>query len=164
MTTGKITHIFRVQSCTTSQNEPGIWTSFAGKKWSIWKLSTIKHKTGTETTKGQNWKRDNWWTGAQALMVADGWTLGSGWWGGVIPEVSLLLLGEFQRVAEDLDSRLFKTESTCLGRLIVDAEHLPKKPRERHTVFHTGQTVTGKKGEVCDATSCVQTSKQPPTV
>lgn len=82
-------------------------------------------------------------------MVADGWTLGE--WGGV-PDVSLLLLGEFQSVAEDLDSRLFKTESTCLGRLTVDTEHLPKKPRERHTVFHTGQTVERKKGKVCGLT------------
>lgn len=69
--------------------------------------------------------------------------------GGGFPDVSLLLLGEFQSVAEDLDSRLFKTESTCLGRLTVDTEHLPKKPRERHTVFHTGQTVERKKGKVC---------------
>lgn len=44
----------------------------------------------------------------------------------------LLLLGEFQSVAEDLDSRLFMTESTCLGRLTAETEHLPKEPRERH--------------------------------
>lgn len=58
--------------------------------------------------------------------------------GGDIPDVALLLLGEFQSVAEDLDSLLFITVSTCLGRLTVDTEHLPKKPRERHTdVVHT---------------------------
>lgn len=49
-----------------------------------------------------------------------------------------VLLGEFQSVAEDLESRLFITESTCLGRLTVETEHLPKKPRERHTDVHTG--------------------------
>lgn len=36
-------------------------------------------------------------------------------------------------MAEDLDSRLFITESTCLGRLTVETEHLPEEPRERHT-------------------------------
>lgn len=71
--------------------------------------------------------------------------------GGGVPDVSLLLLGEFQSVAEDLDSLLFKSESTCLGRLTVDTEHLPKKPRERHRVVHTGQMVERKKGEVCGA-------------
>lgn len=49
---------------------------------------------------------------------------------------ALLLLGEFQSVAEDLDSRLFRTESTCLGRLTVETEHLPEEPRERHTHTH----------------------------
>lgn len=63
----------------------------------------------------------------------------NGRWG--IPDVALLLLGEFQSVAEDLDSRLFITESTCFGRLTVDTEHLPKKPRERHTDVHTGHMV-----------------------
>lgn len=58
--------------------------------------------------------------------------------GGDIPDVSLLLLGDFQSVAEDLDSRLFKAEATCLCRLTVDTEHLPKKPRERDTDVHTG--------------------------
>lgn len=48
----------------------------------------------------------------------------------------LLLLGEFQSVAEDLESRLFMTESTCLGRLTAETEHLPKEPRERHTGSH----------------------------
>lgn len=61
--------------------------------------------------------------------------------GGGLPDVALLLLGEFQSVAEDLDSRLFITVSTCLGRLTVDTEHLPKKPRERHTDVHTGHMV-----------------------
>lgn len=36
-----------------------------------------------------------------------------------------LLLGEFQSVAEDLESLLSMAESTCLGRLTVDKEHLP---------------------------------------
>lgn len=35
----------------------------------------------------------------------------------------LLLLGEFQRVAEDLESRLLIIESTCLGRFTADTEH-----------------------------------------
>lgn len=43
--------------------------------------------------------------------------------------VVLLLLGEFQRVAEDLERRLFRTESTCLGRLTAETEHRPVKPR-----------------------------------
>lgn len=60
-----------------------------------------------------------------------------------VPDVALLLLGEFQSVAEDLESRLFITESTCLGRLTADTEHLPKKPRERHTDVHKGNI--GKK-------------------
>lgn len=51
---------------------------------------------------------------------------------------ALLLLGEFQRVAEDLESLLFRAESTCLGRLTVDNEHLPKKPRRerQHRCSH----------------------------
>ena len=52
-------------------------------------------------------------------------------------------------MAEDLDSRLFITESTCLGRLTVDTEHLPKKPRERHTDVHTGHMFERKNGNVC---------------
>ncbi len=44
--------------------------------------------------------------------------------------MSLLLQGDVQRVAEDLESRLFMTESTCLGRLTADIEHLPVKSRE----------------------------------
>lgn len=46
---------------------------------------------------------------------------------------SLLLLGEFQSVAEDLDSLLFITGSTCLGKLTVEAEHLPAPERAQHT-------------------------------
>lgn len=68
--------------------------------------------------------------------------------GGGIPDVALLLLGEFQSVADDLDSRLFITESTCLGRLTVDTEHLPKKPRERHTDVHTGHMVQSQRGNL----------------
>lgn len=34
------------------------------------------------------------------------------------------LPGEFQRVAEDLERRLFRGVSTCLGRLTADTEHL----------------------------------------
>lgn len=33
-------------------------------------------------------------------------------------------------MAEDLESRLFMAESTCLGRLTADIEHLPVKSRE----------------------------------
>lgn len=55
--------------------------------------------------------------------------------------VVLLLLGEFQRVAEDLERRLFRTESTCLGRLTAEIEHRPVKPRayRTHTLTHTSQ-------------------------
>lgn len=57
-------------------------------------------------------------------------------------------------MAEDLDSRLFITESTCLGRLTVDTEHLPKKPRERHTDVHTGHMVM-RGGRGTSVASCV---------
>lgn len=49
---------------------------------------------------------------------------------------SLLLLGEFQRVAEDLDSLLLMTGSTCLGKLTVEAEHLPAPERTQQTTVH----------------------------
>lgn len=68
-----------------------------------------------------------------------------------IPDVALLLLGEFQSVAEDLESRLFITESTCLGRLTVEREHLPKKPRERHTDVHTGHMTERTMGRTSEA-------------
>lgn len=71
-----------------------------------------------------------------------------------IPDVALLLLGEFQRVAEDLERRLFITESTCLGRLTVEREHLPKKSKERHTDVHTGHVVERKSGNFCGVMCC----------
>lgn len=46
---------------------------------------------------------------------------------------SLLLLGEFQSVAEDLDSLLLMTGSACLGKLTVEAEHLPAPERTQQT-------------------------------
>lgn len=77
------------------------------------------------------------------------------WWTVIrerdVPHVVLLLLGEFQSVAEDLERRLFiTTESTCLGRLTVDTEHLPKKPTERHTDVYTchSEKRRGKRGEL----------------
>lgn len=52
---------------------------------------------------------------------------------------SLLLLGEFHRVAEDLDSLLLRTGSSCLGKLTVEAEHLPAPERTQHTTtVHMG--------------------------
>lgn len=45
------------------------------------------------------------------------------WWG-VRLGLLLLLLGEFQSVAEDFESRLLIIESTCLGRFTADTEHL----------------------------------------
>lgn len=88
--------------------------------------------------------------GCGVLTVAEWWTH-LNWGGRGIPDVALLLLGEFQSVADDLDSRLFITESTCLGRLTVDTEHLPKKPRERHTDVHTSHMVERKTGNFCGA-------------
>ena len=46
----------------------------------------------------------------------------------------LLLLGEFQSVAEDFESRLLIIESTCLGRFTADTEHLlpPGGEKTRH--------------------------------
>lgn len=119
-------------------------------------------KQGLKSERGRTEKQTS-----DGQVLRHWWRLTDGHWGSGergIPHVSLLLLGEFQSVAEDLDSRLFKTESTCLGRLTVDTEHLPKKPRERHTVFHTGQMVERKKGKVCGAMPYAQTNKQPSTV
>lgn len=57
---------------------------------------------------------------------------------------SLLLLGEFQSVAEDLDSLLLMTGSTCLGKLTVEAEHLPAPERTQHTTsVHKAAGVRG---------------------
>lgn len=55
--------------------------------------------------------------------------------------VVLLLLGEFQRVAEDLERRLFRTVSTCLGMLTAETEHRPVKPRayRTHTLMDTAE-------------------------
>lgn len=80
------------------------------------------------------------------------WWIG-GWVGGHSRGGTLLLLGEFQSVAEDLDSRLFITESTCLGRLTVETEHLPEEPRERHThtqiYTHTSLRPSGARTRPC---------------
>lgn len=57
---------------------------------------------------------------------------------------SLLLLGEFQSVAEDLDSLLLMTGSTCLGKLTVEAEHLPAPERMQHTT--TVHKTAGEQG------------------
>lgn len=108
--------------------------------------STINTREWLKSEGGKLKKGGQWWTGSHVLAVMDTIKLGGG---GGIPDVALLLLGEFQSVAEDLDSRLFITESTCLGRLTVDTEHLPKKPRERHTDVHTGHMVERKNGNLC---------------
>lgn len=50
-----------------------------------------------------------------------------------VPGSRLLLLGEFQRVAEDLERRLLIIESTCLGRLTAEREHLPAPTRGEKT-------------------------------
>lgn len=51
----------------------------------------------------------------------------------------LLLLGEFQRVAEDLESRLLIIESTCLGRFTADTEQrLAPGGGKRHRALQTG--------------------------
>ena len=57
---------------------------------------------------------------------------------------SLLLFGEFQSVAEDLDSLLLMTGSTCLGKLTVEAEHLPAPERTQQTT--TVHKVAGVRG------------------
>lgn len=79
--------------------------------------------------------------------VASGWMMERFKQAQAVPDVALLLLGEFQSVAEDLESRLFITESTCLGRLTAETEHLPKKPRERHTDVHKGHIVERNRQE-----------------
>lgn len=45
----------------------------------------------------------------------------------------LLLLGEFQSVADDLDSLLLMTGSVCRGKFTVEAEHLPAPEKTQHT-------------------------------
>lgn len=47
----------------------------------------------------------------------------------------LLLQGEFQSVAEDLDSLLLITGSVCRGRLTVEAEHLPAERNTESRAF-----------------------------
>lgn len=104
-------------------------------------LPTTEHKDWNQSEEELKKKNQNRTMMNRFWGVGDGdghsytWRLVGG--GGDIPDVALLLLGEFQSVAEDLDSLLFITVSTCLGRLTVDTEHLPKKPRERHTDVHT---------------------------
>lgn len=50
---------------------------------------------------------------------------------------SLLRLGEFHSVADDLDSLLLRTGSVCRGRFTVEDEHLPAPERTQHTHTHT---------------------------
>lgn len=62
---------------------------------------------------------------------------------------SLLLLGEFQSVAEDLDSLLLMTGSTCLGKLTVEAEHLPAPERtQQTTTVHKGGRAAKTEGSL----------------
>lgn len=72
-------------------------------------------------------------------MSAPGMSSGGGWLatggsGGGRLSLLLLLLGEFQSVAEDFESRLLIIESTCLGRFTADTEHLlpPGGEKTRH--------------------------------
>lgn len=99
---------------------------------------TGKKKIGQWETDLDIWATAQWWTHLKSC--------------GGIPDAALLLLGEFQSVAEDLESRLFITESTCLGRLTVDTEHLPKKPKERHTDVHSGHMCQRKRRNSCGIT------------
>lgn len=72
---------------------------------------------------------------------------------------SLLLQGEFQSVAEDLDSRLLRTRSACLGRLTVEAEHLPVPERMQHTTTvhrRAWGAVTALHGPLSPDPSCQQ--------
>lgn len=57
-------------------------------------------------------------------------------------------------MAEDFESRLLITVSTCLGRLTVDKEHLPKKPKEHHTDVHTGHMFERKGGLLSNHALC----------
>lgn len=59
--------------------------------------------------------------------------MGGARWDTDVVGSSLLLLGEFHSVAEDLDSLLLMTGSTCLGKLTVEAEHLPAPERTQQT-------------------------------
>lgn len=64
----------------------------------------------------------------------------------------LLLLGEFQRVAEDLESRLLIIESTCLGRFTADTEHrLAPGGGKRHKGIKVPGTGTGPPHAACTA-------------
>lgn len=59
------------------------------------------------------------------------------------------MLGEFHRVAEDLDSLLLITESTCFGRLTADKEHLPAGRREGDTGHRAAAAPGDELGEPC---------------
>lgn len=98
-------------------------------------------------------------SGRRAVGGAEGWTHLNRSIPGFVPGVSLLLVGEFQSVAEDLESLLFITESTCLGRLTVESEHLPKKPRKRHTDVHTGHMTLSKRGKLLRRHELLQTER-----
>lgn len=62
-------------------------------------------------------------------------------------------------MAEDLERRLFRTESTCLGRLTAETEHRPVKPRayRTHTLMDTVADVQHFQPMQCPMAQTLQT-------
>lgn len=141
MTTGISPTLLRFRHAQIKLNpEPNICLGKKMKELEDKNGSAVNHQAQNRGWNQKGEKLKNRQVMDRCSGIDGGWRMDTGEVGGKggrgIPDVSLLLLGEFHSVAEDLDSRLFKTESTCLGRLTVDTEHLPKKPRERHSFSH----------------------------
>lgn len=91
--------------------------------------------TGKQATRNEQIK-SSWWENTteepktrRGFGGRDFWR----WNAGAAP--FLLLQGEFQSVAEDLDSLLLITGSVCRGRLTVEAEHLPAERNTESRAF-----------------------------
>lgn len=139
-----------------------------------WNTENVLDKKGKEKNKTKNYsrklmkrwrpklcklkkRRDS--TGVGGIRNIHRWVDGYGWrrcWGGggppsPVPDGFLLRLGEFQSVAEDLDSLLFMTESTCLGRLTADTEQMPggsqRASQRQDTTWLTQRSWRSRGGE-----------------
>lgn len=120
----KTNHQLKVKP--TMHTRPRAWQQEgAGGKWPVTKHRQAGRppQTTASTETGSGW---GWGGGGEEEGLVDA-DVGS----------SLLLLGEFHRVAEDLDSLLLMTGSTCRGRLTVEAEHLPAPERTQHRQLFT---------------------------
>ncbi len=87
--------------------------------------------TGKQATRNEQIKSSSWENTTEQPKTRRGF--GGRWNAGAAP--FLLLQGEFQSVAEDLDSLLLITGSVCRGRLTVEAEHLPAERNTESRAF-----------------------------